>query len=75
MSKTRVVTINDSSQIKNISYDLSSKTMQVKFSNGTMYMYVSVPPAVFGALVSAESVGSHFARHIRDAFPGTKVEM
>ena len=71
--KPRVVTVNDSSQIKLLSYDPSSKTMQIRFTNDTTYIYMSVPPKVFGELISAESVGSYFAKNIRDTYPGTKV--
>jgi len=74
-SATRTVTIYDSSQIRNVSYDITTKTMQIRFSNNTMYTYPNVAPSIFGALVSADSVGSYFARYIRHKYNGVKVEL
>lgn len=75
MAAPRTVTIKDSSQISNVSYDPSSKTMQIRFKNNTMYMYTNVAPSIFGALISADSVGSYFARYVRHKYNGVKVEL
>ena len=75
MAAPRTVTIKDSSQISNVSYDPSSKTMQIRFKNNTMYMYANVAPSIFGALISADSVGSYFARYVRHKYNGVKVEL
>lgn len=58
MTASRILTVNDSSNILEIEYDHVVKTMTVSFSNGSVYKYTDVGAPVFGALASAESVGS-----------------
>lgn len=58
-----------SSNLESIGYDAASQTMAVQFKGGKPpYHYANVPPEVHEAFMAAESVGSHFARHIRGNF-------
>jgi hypothetical protein len=68
--KDRSCVISDSSNIKWVEYDRTHHKLQVAFSNGGVYQYDDVPPRVFGELVSAESVGKHFASHVRPKYEG-----
>jgi len=64
----------DSSNITEIGHDPSTKKLRVRFKNGGLYEYDDVPAEAHGAFVNAESVGSHFARHIRGGYLAHKVE-
>lgn len=61
----RYVIIDDSSHIKEIAYDRKSHSMYVKFDAGSVYEYKFVHPDIFGAIVSAESVGTVFSENVR----------
>jgi hypothetical protein len=52
-----------SSHIRSIAHE--GTTLEVEFLNGTKYQYVGVTPEEHGDLMSAESIGTHFAKHIR----------
>ena len=54
----RTLRIDDSSQIDSIAWD--GTDMAVHFLGGQVYKYYHVPPAIFGALAGAESVGKTF---------------
>lgn len=58
-----------SSNIKAIGYDAASKSLDVEFSSGSVYRYSGVSPEVHASLICAPSIGSHFARQIRNQFP------
>ena len=63
-----------SSNIKAVGYDTPSKTMRVEFLNGAHFDYHDVPADAHTACLKAESVGSHFAKHIRPKFKSVKFE-
>jgi hypothetical protein len=50
----------DSSQIKTVGYDASSRVMHVEFQDGEVYAYQNVLPHQHQQLMTADSVGSHF---------------
>ena len=62
-----------SSNIHSIGYDAQAGDMEVKFKSGTTYRYSQVPPDAWSDFVSADSVGSHFAKRIRPHFEGVKL--
>lgn len=68
-----------SSNVKSVGYDAATQQMEVAFkdkadaSKCTIYVYRSVPPEAHQALVSAESVGAHFAKHVRGKFEFEKL--
>lgn len=57
-----------SSNIKAIGYDAASKQLDVEFSSGSVYRYSGVSPEAHASFISAPSIGSHFARQIRNQF-------
>lgn len=70
-----------SSTIYAISYDQERKYLYVKFrfdggsskpSPGMVYRYLGVPSNTWRGLESASSVGSYFAKHIRERFAYAK---
>lgn len=63
-----------SSNIAAVSYDEGTAQLYVRFvSSGATYRYDGVPPGVHEDLMSAGSVGSFFAQHIKDAYRAERV--
>lgn len=60
-----------SSNIKSMGYE--GGTLEIEFSNGTVYSYANVPPETYKAMTEAKSVGSFFSFAIRGKFEGVKV--
>jgi hypothetical protein len=63
----------DSSSIKAVGYDTHSEVLQVQFLNGNTYEYQGVGEHEHAALMSAQSIGAHFGKHIRPKFTGDKL--
>jgi hypothetical protein len=63
-----------SSNIRSVGHDPETSTLEVEFTSGTVYRYDGVPASVAAELLKAESVGSYFAKRVRKAYKGTKVE-
>jgi hypothetical protein len=62
----------DSSNIKSAGYDPATDTLEVEFANGSIYTYSDVSPAVYEAMIGAESPGKYFAANIRGKYPTEK---
>ncbi|MFM0058554.1 KTSC domain-containing protein [Paraburkholderia phytofirmans] len=61
----------ESSQIEGIGHDPMTNTLAMQFKakkDAPVYHYANVNAAMFKALKAAESIGKHFAAHIK-AFP------
>lgn len=71
---SRIVDIEDSSQIKRVLYDPETRQMSVVFTRGENYVYEKVPPSVFGELISNESVGGFFSQYVRTTFDYRKMK-
>jgi hypothetical protein len=54
-----------SSNIDAIGYHGPNRLLFVRFKSGSTYMYDRVPASKHEALASADSVGAHFAKHIK----------
>lgn len=61
-----------SSNIDAVGYHEDERTLHVRFTSGATYTYRDVDPAEHQALIEAESVGKHFAKHIRPHYAGEK---
>jgi hypothetical protein len=55
----------NSSQIESVGYHAPSKTMEIEFKGGSTYRYGNVEPHDHANLIGADSVGSHFHKHIK----------
>ncbi|KVO65025.1 hypothetical protein WJ78_18070 [Burkholderia ubonensis] len=72
----------ESSQIHSIGYDAETETLAVRFKGRTgeptsLYHYSKFTQANFDALKTADSIGSHFYRHIKplpERFPYECIE-
>lgn len=56
----------ESSSIEAIKYEKGLNTLVVLFKSGQLYRYNDISPTEFNDLLNADSVGSHFAKHIRN---------
>jgi hypothetical protein len=54
-------------------YDQASQTLAVRFASGGTYHYIGVPPDVYEAMCSAESMGRYFHQSIRGTFHAERV--
>lgn len=54
-----------SSQIKEIGHDPADSTLAIRFNTGALYHYSGVSTKQFDEFKSAESIGSHFGKHIK----------
>lgn len=63
----------NSSNLVSVGYDAGSATLEIEFDGGRVYQYAEVPQEAHKALVNADSIGSHFHRHIRDKYPTTEI--
>lgn len=57
-----------SSAIAQVAYDDRRHLLQVAFRDGSQYLYLDVPPAVYHGLLSAQSQGAYFNKTIRSAY-------
>lgn len=46
-----------SSSVRSLDYDSGALTLDIEYPSGAVYRYFEVPPAVFRALFTAESMG------------------
>ena len=63
-----------SSNIESIGYDESNEQVYVRFINGSLYVYTSVPIHEFESLLDAPSLGSYLHRSYKNVFPYERVE-
>ena len=50
-------------------YHPRRRQLQLEFRSGKRYLYFQVPPQCYQELLSADSKGGYFNRHIRNRFP------
>lgn len=62
-----------SSSIQAVGYDPGRRTLAVRFKGGATHLYHDVKPDVHTQLLDADSLGSHFSKHIRNGFKSTKL--
>ena len=58
----------DSSNIKRIGYRHQTREMFIEFHSGAFYRYRGISQETFDTLMNADSIGEHFAAHIRDEY-------
>ncbi len=63
-----------SSNIDAIGYDPATLTMRIQFRGGKVRQYTGVPTESHQSFLHSESVGAHFAAHIRGRYDGRPVE-
>lgn len=58
----------ESSSIRSVGYDASTRTLEVEFVTGPVYKYLDVPGEEHEALMAASSKGVHFNERIRNEY-------
>lgn len=62
-----------SSNISEIGYDPMSETLEVMFTNGSVYQYYNVGQALFDQIMQAPSKGQFLNVYIKNAYPYSRV--
>lgn len=62
-----------SSTIVSVGHDATAALLEVEFKGGAVYQYRGVSAEVHAELMAAESVGKHFAEHIKGHFDYVKL--
>jgi hypothetical protein len=62
-----------SSNVASIGYDPDSETLEIEFSNGSIYQYFNVPSGLNEQLMVAPSKGQFLNAYIRNAYPYSRV--
>ncbi|MCL4535523.1 MAG: KTSC domain-containing protein [Bacteroidetes bacterium] len=63
-----------SSNLASVGYDPATRTLEIELRSGRTYRYINVPKAVYEGLMAAESKGSYFNEHIKDAgYPYSRI--
>ena len=62
-----------SSNINSIGYDEGTRALQVEFFNQKVYQYTPITQEGYSLLMNAESIGSFFAKNIKNN-PNIKCE-
>lgn len=62
-----------SSNIASIGYDAGNETLEVEFTNGSIYQYFNVPSGMFEQLTQAPSKGQFLNHYIKNAYPYSRV--
>jgi hypothetical protein len=57
-----------SSTVRSIGHDPEALTLEIEFTNGTVYQYFDVPVAVYAEFMQATSPGQFFGTQIKGQF-------
>lgn len=63
-----------SSYIDAIGHDPSANQLQVKFKDGSMFIYDDVPAKVHADMLKSDSIGSFFHTKVKTNFTGKKLD-
>jgi len=62
-----------SSNIVSAGYDPDNETMEIEFTNGTVYQFFNVSEALYQQFLQAPSKGKFFNTYIKNAVPFSRV--
>jgi hypothetical protein len=54
--------------LHSVGYDATSRTLEVKFNDGSIYQYYGVPESIYRGLMSAVSKGGYLADYIKGRY-------
>jgi hypothetical protein len=63
----------NSSMVYAIGYGPKSKTLEVVFISGEVWVYEEVPKKVYQELLKSESIGSYMRENIVDCYPSYSI--
>lgn len=62
-----------SGNLASVGYDAQTRTLEISFQSGQVYVYYDVPESEYRGLLNAGSVGSYFHMRIRNWYRYAKV--
>lgn len=62
-----------SSNISSIGYDADSQTLEVEFTNGSVYQYLGVPVHEHEGIMNADSKGKYLHANIKNSYSCVKL--
>lgn len=62
-----------SSNISSLGYDAGSETLEIEFSDGSIYQYFNVPSGLNEQLMASPSKGQFLNVYIKNAYPYSRV--
>lgn len=62
-----------SDTIKSVGYSTLSGTLEIEFTNGSLYQYSDVPEPFYRELMAAPSHGTYFNEHVREWYHFRKI--
>jgi hypothetical protein len=62
----------NSTNLASVGYDPTSETLEVEFTNGSIYQYYNVPQIIFDQLMQAPSVGVFFNANVRNVYANAR---
>ena len=72
------ISVANSSVIEEVGYDSVLQDLFVRFKGGKVYMYLDVPPEIYGKfkelVQNQESVGKFFSKNVRGKFSSMLVK-
>lgn len=66
--------VERSSTISAVGYEPATRLLKIKFKSGGEYHFADVPAEQHHKMITAESVGKYFHKHIKGSFKSTKQE-
>lgn len=63
----------NSSDLRSVGYDETTKVLEIEFHGGQIYQYYGVPRAVYEGLMQAASHGKYFHAHIKNVYSYQRV--
>jgi hypothetical protein len=63
-----MIPIEGSKNVDAIGYNRDSQELKIRFKNGGLYAYDSVPPEAYAELMAAHSKGSHIHKSIKGKY-------
>lgn len=74
MDRSRIFEFADSETVKSIHYDTDRRELEIRFVNGSRYLYFRVPEAIFERFMSAESAGKFVHQEIKNKYEFKRLE-
>lgn len=62
-----------SSNIVGVGFDPDTSELEIEFKGGGLYRYADVPADAYAEFILSESLGRHFAQHIKPNYECRKV--
>ena len=62
-----------SSNVQSIGYDSRQQTLEIEFSNGSIYQYYNVPDSLHDRIMQAPSKGWFLNTYIKNCYPYSRV--